>query len=129
MAKTFVAKIEAFAEESLQKAEAITKESIQDVFEVAQTPKAKGGRMPVDTGFLRNSLTMFLNSTSLTSGVDSYGFAIVGFKLGDTVLGAWTSDYAVHQNYGTTKFAGNMFMDDAASQWEAIVNRNAKKYK
>ncbi|RDC66550.1 hypothetical protein HME9302_00001 [Alteripontixanthobacter maritimus] len=34
----------------------VAKQSIQDVVKQAQTPVGKGGDMPVDKGFLRNSL-------------------------------------------------------------------------
>ena len=129
MVGTFTAQVEAFVAKSRMKMELVFKESAQDVFDAAQQPKAKGGNMPVDTGFLRNSMQSSLNGQGGASGPESYVMAIAGANLGDTVFGGWTAKYARHVEYGTSKMAGSFFALKAAQQWQAIVSKNAAKAK
>lgn len=123
---TFTAQIKAFADKSKEKVEAVIKKSAREVFSTAQTPKAMGGRMPVDTGFLRNSLIAQLNGATVSGGTDAYTLAIAGAEAGDVIFGGWTANYARHMEYGTSKTPGNFYMLSAAQQWQAIVARNAE---
>lgn len=123
----FTAQIVAFAEDAKRKMELVVKQSAQDVGDIAQTPVAKGGNMPVDTGFLRNSLVAGLNGSTSLSGPDSYTLAIAGAELGDSIFFGWTANYARFVEYGTQGRAGRFFMLNAAQQWKAIVARNAEK--
>lgn len=127
MTRSFTAQIKAFRDLTEQKLELVVKASAQEVFKTAQTPKAQGGRMPVDTGFLRNSFVSGLNGSTSLSGADAYVLAVAGMGLGDTVFGGWTADYAKHVEYGTSRMAGSFFALNAAQQWQAIVSRNAAK--
>lgn len=122
----FTAQIKAFADKSKEKIEAVVKQSAQEVFSIAQTPKAQGGRMPVDTGFLRNSLIAELNGATVAGGADAYVLAVAGLELGDVVFAGWTAEYARHMEYGTSKTPGNFYMLSAAQQWQQIVSRNAE---
>ena len=122
---TFTAQIKAFADKSKEKLEAVVKQSAQEVFSIAQTPKAQGGRMPVDTGFLRNSLIASLNGSTVGGGADAYVLAVAGAELGDTIFAGWSAVYARHMEYGTSRTPGNFYMLSAAQQWQAIVARNA----
>lgn len=122
---TFTAQIKAFADRAKEKMEAVVKQSAQEVFSIAQTPKAQGGRMPVDTGFLRNSLIASLNGSTVGGGADAYVLAVAGAELGDTIFAGWTANYARFMEYGTSKTTANFFMLSAAQQWGAIVERNA----
>lgn len=122
---TFTAQIKAFADRTQEKIEAVVKQSAQEVFSIAQTPKAQGGRMPVSTGFLRNSLIASLNGSTVGGGADAYVLAVAGAELGDTIFAGWTANYARFMEYGTSKTTANFFMLSAAQQWGAIVERNA----
>jgi len=126
---TFTASIEQFALKSRQKIEAVFKESAQDVFEAAQRPKAQGGNMPIDTGFLRNTFVAGINGTAGTTGPDAYALAIAGMELGDAIEGGWTANYARHVEYGTSRMAGSFFALRAAQQWQGFVARNAERAK
>lgn len=126
MAGTFTAQIRAFTDKTKEKLETVVKQSAQEVFSIAQTPKAQGGRMPVDTGFLRNSLISQLNGSTVSGGSDAYTMAVAGAELGDTIFAGWTADYAKHMEYGTSKTPGNFYMLSAAQQWQAIVAKNAE---
>lgn len=123
---TFTAQIKAFTERTKEKLETVVKQSAQEVFSIAQTPKAQGGRMPVDTGFLRNSLIAELNGAAVGGGADAYVLAVAGMDLGDTIFAGWTASYARHMEYGTSKTPSNFYMLSAAQQWQAIVARNAE---
>jgi hypothetical protein len=136
MAKTFTAQMQDFADLTKQKMELVFKQSAQDVGEIAQAPKAGGGNMPVDTGFLRNSMVAGLNGSTSLSGADAYVLAIAGAELGDSVFMGWTAAYALRMEYGfvgtdaagrTYNQPGNFFAANAAQQWQAIVAKNAAK--
>jgi hypothetical protein len=107
----------------------VARESIQDVIREAQLPVAKGGRMPVDTGFLRNSLVSGLNGSLGNSGGDAYVLTIAGMKAGDIARFGWTANYAVHQEYGTSKMTGRHFAGSAAAKWQKFFDKNAARIK
>jgi len=129
MAQTFSAQIDAFVAKTKRRISAVLKQSTQDVIELAQTPVAKGGHMPVDTGFLRSSLqSSLLGGTSL-SGPESYVLLAVGFEPGMVAEFGWTANYARHVEYGTRGRPGRHFVGNAAAQWDAIVQKNAARAK
>lgn len=114
--------------------ELVVKQSIQDVTEIAQTTKAKGGRMPVDTGFLRNSFTSGLNGSTSLSGANVYIATVEGMEMGDTFNAGWTAAYALRMEKGfvgtdalgrTFNQPGNFYMENALMQWQAINDKNA----
>lgn len=116
----------------------VVRQSIQDVSRLAQTPKAKGGRMPVDTGFLRNSYMAGLNGSTSLSGPVAYEAVIAGMKMGDTFTAGWTAPYARRMEFGfvgtdslgrTYNQPGNFFMENALMQWDAINQANAARLK
>lgn len=127
MAQTFAAQLKDFAGLTSAKLELVVKQSAQDMFSDAQNPKALGGNLPVDTGFLRNSFVSALNGQGSVTGPDAYALTIAGMELGDSVFGGWTAEYARHVEYGTSKMAGSFFALRAAQNWPAIVARNAQK--
>ena len=125
MVGTFEAQVSAFVAKTKQRVEAVFKASAQEVFSIAQTPVAQGGNMPVDTGFLRNSLVAGLNGTTSLTGPDSFVLAIASAELGDTIQGGWTANYARYVEYGTRGRPGRRFAGQAAAQWQAIVARQS----
>ena len=128
MAKSFEAQISDWVRKTLSRSEGVFKESVQEVFSIAQEPVGKGGgngNMPIDTGFLRASLQTGLNGSEGVSGSDSYVLTIVGAELGDTIEGGWTAEYARARHYGSAP--GNLWREKAAQQWQEIVARNARK--
>lgn len=129
MSNSFSAQIESWSEKTRRNAELVVKQSAQDVFEIAQTSKAKGGNMPVKTGTLKNSLSSSVNGGAESKGPESYTLAIAEMDMGDVMLGFWDTTYAHHQEYGTKHFKGNFFMRGAAQQWQDIANKNAARLK
>ncbi|MFC0368007.1 HK97 gp10 family phage protein [Methylobacterium isbiliense] len=113
---------------------AVFRESAQRVIAEAQKPVAQGGRMRVDTGFLRASGTASLNglppATRDRPGEGTFVYnpaaaalVIAGAGIGDTIHFGWTASYARHREYGTSSQAPDAFMRTAAQQWPAIVAR------
>lgn len=120
MAESFTASLKGFSEKAVRNAELILKQSAQEVFELAQVPSAKGGRMPVVTGFLRGSLTCGLNGSTSLTGPESYVLAVAPMRLGDIMEGGWTAVYALAMEY-----YGYFYMRNAAVNWQQIVAKNA----
>lgn len=127
MAKVFAAKVKQFADLTREKLELVVKQSAQDMYSIAQTPVAQGGRMPVDTGFLRNSFVSGLNGTTNLTGPDAYVTAIAGMELGDTVFGGWTAEYARYVEDGAMGRPGRFYALGAAQEWQRLVEINAQK--
>jgi hypothetical protein len=134
--------IDKFVADSKEKMLAVVKNSIQEVVQDAQTPIAKGGKMPVDTGFLRSSGTANLNNTPSgeilgrkrlpgEEGVladyavdDKASYltdTLIKMKIGDTFFFGWTAIYAKRQE------VYNGFMESAIMNWQNIVNNQVRR--
>jgi hypothetical protein len=108
----------------------VAKESLQDVIRDAQTPVGAGGQMPVDTGFLRNSLTVEVRGSQVAEGGDSFTLGIAQLNLGDPISFAWTAQYAIPRHYAVgVGQGGGLWRDAAAVKWSTIVEKNAKELK
>lgn len=129
MAKSFAAQIDAWTRKTKARMDAVVKASAQDVIALAQTPVAKGGNMPVDTGFLRASLQSSLNGSTGLTGPESYALTVAGMGAGDVATFGWTANYAAHVEYGTRGRAGRHFVGNAALHWQEIVAGNVAKAK
>lgn len=135
---TFTAQMQAFRDKTKKQARAILSASVQDVIEEAQRPIAQGGRMPVDTGALRNSLVSELNGAQVAQGAEGYTLAAVGMEPGDVARFAWTAAHAKRQEFGfvgedsmgrSFNQQGKHFVEGASAQWPAIVAKNAAQLK
>lgn len=105
----------------------VAQESTQRLIQQAQVPKAKGGKMPVDTGFLRASGRLSLTGVPTgpvrgdpKAAPDSYkspdSVVISGFKLGMSMFWGWTAVYARRQELR------NGFLSSPIRQWQKIVD-------
>jgi len=113
----------------------VTRASIQEVVNIAQTPTAKGGRMRVDTGFLRASGGAALNQrpsgpTSADDAVsggsqtgEPLAVALAKMQPGDALYWGWTANYALPREFK------DGFARGAAEQWERIVDSKAAQAK
>lgn len=84
------AQLNRWASQSLDRVEAVIKTAVQDMTAEMQTTRAQGGRMPVDTGFLRNSILG--NGTNPAVGLAQWKPATGTYTLG------WTANYAVYMD-------------------------------
>jgi len=143
MADSFTAQIKNWSDRAKRNADLVVKQSITDVVAEMTTKTGSNskkpkhavegvapfeiGKVPVDTGFLVNSLVAELNGSTVGQGQDSYILAVAGMKLGDTVTAAFTAEYALDVEYGNSKMQGRYFVREAVLKWQSIVDQNAKK--
>lgn len=134
---TFTAQVEDIIAVSDKRMTALVRQSIQDLIENAQQPVAKGGRMRVDTGFLRASGKISLNGmptgpgrgTSDAPGSYSYDeqanvtVTLGKVKLGQTIYFGWTANYAKYREL----YDG--FLEGALQHWARIVAFNTDTIK
>jgi hypothetical protein len=126
--KQFLADVSKFVDLTTRDMLLVAKESLQDVIRDAQTPVGAGGQMPVDTGFLRNSLTVEVRGSQVAEGGDSYTLGIAQLNLGDPISFAWTAQYAIPRHYAVgVGQGGGAWRDIAAAKWSSIVTVNANK--
>jgi hypothetical protein len=123
----FIADVSKFTDLTADKMLRVARQSIQDVVRIAQTPVAQGGNMPVDTGFLRNSLVTEVRGSRAGEGADSYVLGLSALQLGDPFQVSWTAEYAIPRHYmvGVGQ-GGGLWRDNAAQQWSRIVEQNAR---
>lgn len=133
MAQNFTAKVDGWVLKSKQALEAVFKEAVQSTIEDMQTPVGGGGNMPVDTGFLRASLDVTLNTPTLRQvpnpGSGSFvfetasTFIIAGADIGDTIYATYGANYAKYQEYGANGKPGRGFVRLAAMNWQENINK------
>lgn len=136
MADRFEAQVSAWVRKTEARMLAVFRDSVQDLFSVAQTTVPQGGDLPIDTGNLRNTFISGLNDGATMEGPDAYEFAVANAKIGDSVYGGWTAEYARRMEHGFvgTDSLGRVynqqgfhFVANAAAQWQSIVDRNARR--
>lgn len=122
---------------------ALMRQSLQDVINEAQLPVAKGGRMRVDTGFLRASGQASLSGMptgpvrgdpnalpgsypSADNYSDTASIALVlgehaeGLKIGSIFYFGWTANYAKYREV----YDG--FLEGALQHWARVVAFNTE---
>jgi hypothetical protein len=143
MAKlSFSASVAAWADKVEGAFEVIFKEAAQEVVEEMQKPTGQGGRIRVDTGFLRASLmasttmmpTIKANANPVEGESYSPDFAqieavIAGADIGDTLYFGYTASYAAYREYGANGQPPDAFVRIAAQNWPIIVDRKAADLK
>jgi len=129
MAQYKWATLDAWTKKTERRIDAVLKDATQSVVAVAQETKAKGGRMPVDTGNLRNSLQSSVAGGASGQGEASYVMAAAGMKGGDVATFTWTAEYAAAVNNGNRGRPGAHFVEGAVDQWPAVVRASIAKAK
>jgi hypothetical protein len=110
--------------------EAVVKDAIQSTYNDMTKPRSKGGNMPVDTGFLRNSVEASQGAMpkaleKRTPGLpvpvpDVIGF-IIDMRVGQPLYIGFT------MNYGPAMENRYSFVALAAANWQANVTSAARK--
>ena len=129
MVKYTFAQLDQWTRKTQRRIDAVLKDATQSVVAVAQQTKAKGGRMPVDTGNLRNSLQSSVAGGASGEGEESYILVAAGMKGGDLATFTWTAEYAAAVNNGNRGRPGAHFVEGAVDQWPAIVRASIRKAK
>ena len=128
---TLSADVSGFVTETQKRLTALGKQSVVDLIEFVQIPVGKGGRMRVDTGFLRASGQISL--TGIPTGpergdpdkkytADPIGLVdLAGWQPGQTIWFGWTANYATYREaYDGFLFAG-------VQRWQSIVDNVAAR--
>jgi len=129
MTKYTFAQLDQWTKKTEKRIDAVLKDATQSVVAVAQQTKAKGGRMPVDTGNLRNSLQSSIAGGASGEGASSYIMVAGNMKGGDLATFTWTAEYAAAVNNGNRGRPGAHFVEGAVDQWPAIVRASIAKAK
>lgn len=139
MAGTFTAQVNNWVAATQERYEAVVKQSAQEVISEMQTPVAKGGNLPVDTGWLRASMRTGLNDIAVRADMErplikgrkpgdppifdtddaAPAQVISGMAMGDTIYATYGANYAPFQE------AKRGFVRLAAQRWQQIVDRVA----
>lgn len=108
--------------------QAVFAASCQELTKQVQTSRAKGGNMPVDTGYLINSghaaINQIPSGTSQPGQAYDFGPSLLvvnSLKVGDRYVFGWTAKYA---RFMEAKYA---FVRLARMDWKQIVKRTAIK--
>ena len=127
---SFSAQVDKWTRKTADRMERVFKESAQRTFEIAQVPTGKGGRMRIDTGFLRATGQASLSGAPIGPSDKSEGIpqnntalVIASARIGDTITYGWTANYAEFRNFK------DGFMTDAIQKWQQTVDevvRDAK---
>lgn len=131
MAKqSFSAQVKAFTDRAKKKQEVIFRASAARVMDEANVPKAQGGRMPVDTGNLRNSTV-----ADAGGGAADPALVFATMKVGETVTAGWNTAYAMRMEFGfhgpdsrgrVYAQEGNAFLRTSAQRWQEYVHEAAE---
>jgi hypothetical protein len=136
---SFSAAVSEWVRKTEARQEAVFRASVQRVVEVMQTPVARGGNLPVDTGFLRASLLAVIGDQmpparsappdggAFTFAADQVNLVIASADLTNTITVAYTANYARYVEFGARGRPGRRFVSLAAQQWPRIVNEVARE--
>ena len=134
MVKKFTAQVDDIISVNKQRMVALSQASIQELIDQAQLSDDKGGKMRVDTGFLRASGQLSFDGlpTGPTRGdaEQDYEFdeqtviaGLAGLELGIPVFFGWTANYARVREM----FDG--FLSSAIQNWPSIVDKFTEEIK
>lgn len=149
VSRSFTASLAAFRDLKKEQMQAVLSESIQDFMDLAQTPVANGGHMPVLDGHLINSVVTELNGSQigaaaevedLSGGQSSANIALLVAQMepGNVARIGWAAAHAMRQHEGFVgedslgrayDQQGKHWIDNAAPQWPAIVEKNVQRLK
>lgn len=131
----FGIQVAAYVKKYKKRLRAIAKESVQETIALAQVPTGDGGRMRIDTGFLRASIAANVGSMPIGDSVNTKesvtyeGTALSAAllewnpELGETIFVGWTANYARYREYE------DGFLRGAVEQWDGIVASVAARVK
>lgn len=130
MASEFSATISKFVRDNERVLIAVVQDATQSLIVDAQLPVAKGGRMRVDTGFLRLSGQVSLSGLPIgpsrkgeTSSAQDANLVIADVKPGDTIWFGWTAEYAIYRE------AKDAFLGLAVQRWQVFIDAAVAKGK
>jgi hypothetical protein len=139
--KNFTGVIDKFISDSEELMLDVIKDASQDMIEEISTPVKAGGKMPVDTGFLRKSGTGSINELPVgeTEGRErlpgevgeiyqsnpsaDVTSILARLKIGDIFYYGWTARYAIYQEFK------HGFLVSACAKWQNFIDNSIRKLK
>jgi len=120
--KSFGDQVKDWGEKAERATLAVFRDSSQQLATEANTPRDRGGNMPVDTGFLRGSMGASLQGMP-AEGTQPPSLVLLQAKLGDSIYMGWTANYAIYMEhkYGFARLA--------EQNWNSIVDKSVAKVK
>lgn len=131
---TFSADVDDWIRESEARVETVLKMATQELFYGVLKPVREGGRMRIETGFLRSSFTVTLNAPmtravprpdgDATYSVDTGAISLVinQAEIGQTIYGVFAANYARPREYGSRGKPGDGFVMTNAARWQDYVD-------
>lgn len=128
MSNSFEAQVDKIVVNTEKRLTLVMQQSLLNAVNEMQTPTAKGGRMRVDTGFLRASGQSSLNGmptgpsrnmngqTNIIWNENQTELVIAKLTFGSTFFFGWTANYAKYRN------AFDGFLDVTVQRWQQIVD-------
>lgn len=124
----FTATVDKWVLQTNERIQAVIKTAAQSVIEEVSI------LTPVDTGYLRASLTVTFNAPlpirrdakpaeGQTYQAPNYSLSISGMEAGDTIFASFVAAYAAAVEYGARGRAGRGMVRLAAQNWQEHVNR------
>lgn len=122
MAKSFSASVDAWTRQSERRMTAVFRTAVQNLGSEANREVGSGGRLRVDTGFLRDSFDASLDGMPVGPTRPSEGRAnndigliIARAQPGDSIWLGWTA------NYARPREAKDGFREAAVQRWPEFV--------
>jgi len=131
---SFAAGVKEWVAETKERRLAVRNESAQRIVEIMQTPMAFGGRMRVDTGFLRASLRAAIGTANFATmakpaeglkfsyDASAVSLVILGAEITDPIEVVYTANYALAREYNPHGQTPDRFVALAAQQWVRVVD-------
>lgn len=130
MAGSFTAEVDAWVAQTRARMLAVFRTSAQYVIEDVRE------RTPVDTGYLKNSLTVSLDGPLPMRGAAGDGYVappiaavIAGADLGATITASFVGNYAGFIEYGARGRAPVRMVGLAVQSWQSHVDRAVSEAK
>jgi hypothetical protein len=124
----FQAQIDDWVKTSEARMSAVVKTSAQKMGEEVTKPIPQGGRLPVDTGYLRASFSASVNSIPSGAGGTKFAMspivlAIAKLKIGDRLIMGFGASYA---KYMEARYA---FVRSSVQNWPQYVKHSVSEVK
>jgi len=119
----FFGRVSNWAKKAKDRRDAVLKQAVQDMTNDMQTPRAKGGRMPVDTGFLRNSAVA--NGNEFTESGQGLMVSLLRWNPENEEFEFhWIANYAVYMD---AKYGFYSLGIQRWPQWVKDANKKVKQ--
>lgn len=137
----FSAKVSAWVKETKERQAAVYRGSAQATVAIMQTPRAHGGSLRVETGFLRASLVATTGASlpaqtvkpegqgAFSYDASSINLMIAHAAISEPITVVYTANYARPREYGANGQPADRWVALAAQRWPQVVEQECAKAK